>query len=165
MYQLLSSGKRCVWSEDWETLSFSTGVTVHPENVCYRKMEKLCVPDFKEPCVELQAFCAIPFGRSPLSKGWELSQFPQCTIGLEMLFPSKITMQEDETRTLDELADHTTWYELRSKIKAIAPMLWIDYNGKRYNTHIRVSPKARKDLANFHAIREIGIPVPETLKP
>lgn len=161
LYQLLSSGKRCVWSEDWETLSFSTGVTAHPENICYRKTDKLRVPDFREPCVELRTFCAIPFGNSPMSKGWELSQFPQYAVGIEMLFPSKITTKAGETRTLRELADHTTWDELCGRIKAIAPILYIDYNGKRYNTRIRISANARKDLANFHVMREIGITVPE----
>lgn len=161
LYQLLSSGKRCVWSEDWETLSFSTGVTAHLENICYRRMEKLCVPDFREPCIEIRGFCAMPFKGSPMSKGWELSQFPQYTLGVEMLFPSKITMKGGRTRQLEELADHTTWDELRGRIKAIAPILYIDYNGKRYNTHIRVSASARKDLAAFHAVREIGITVPD----
>ena len=161
LYQLLSSGKRSVWSEDWETLSFSTGVTAHPENICYRKMEKLRVPDFIEPCIELRAFCVLPFKGSPMSKGWELSQFPQYTFGIEMLFPSRITMDHGEIRTMETLADHTTWDELHGRIKAIAPTLYIDYNGKRYNTHIRISASARKYLAKFSAVREIGCTVPD----
>ena len=161
LYQLLSSGKHCVWSEDWETLSFATGVTAHPENICYRKMKKLSVPDFKEPCIEIRAFCALPFKDSPLSKGWEPSQSPQYTVGIEMLFPSRITMDHGEIRTTETLADHTTWDELRGRIKAIAPILYIGYNGKRYKTRIRISASARKDLVKFYAVREIGITVPD----
>lgn len=161
LYQLLSSGKRCVWNEDWETLSFWTGVTAHPENICYRKMDKLCIPDFKEPCIEVGAFCVYPFKGSPLSKGWELSQFPQYTCGVEMLFPSKIEMKDGESRTIEELADYAAWGELRGRIKEIAPTLHIDFNGKKYNTHIRVSANARKDFAAFYAVREIGILVPD----
>ncbi len=160
LYQLLSSGKRCVWCEDWETLSFSTGVTSCPENICYRKMDRLSVPDFKEPCVEIQAFCVRPFKNSPVSKGWEISQSSQNTIGLEMLFPSKTIAEENQVREFESLSDHATWNELRTRIKKIAPMLYIDYQGKNYNTRIRVSSKARTDLSNFYVLREIGISLP-----
>ncbi len=160
LYQLLSSGKRCVWSEDWETLSFSTGVTSCPENIRYRKTNRLSVPDFKEPSVEIQAFCVRPFKSSPVSKGWEISQSSQNTIGLEMLFPSKIIAEENRVRDFESLSDHATWNELRNRIKKIAPMLYMEYNGKQYNTRIRVSSKAKEDLSNFYVLHEIGLSLP-----
>ena len=157
LYQLLSSGKACSWSEDWERLSFSTGVTAHPENIRYRKTNRRSVPDFKEPCVELQAFCVRSFKGCPVSKGWEISQSPQNTVGLEMLFPAKITAEGNCPREFEALADHTTWNELRRRIQKIAPVLYIDWDGKKYNTRILVSPDARKDFQNFYVLKELDI--------
>ena len=160
LYQLLSSGKACSWSEDWERLGFSTGVTDHPENICYRKTNRRSVPDFKEPCVELQAFCMRSFKDFPVSKGWEISQSPQNTVGLEMLFPAKITAEGNCPREFETHADHTTWNELRGRIQKIAPVLYIEWNGKKYNTRIRVSSDARKVFRNFYVLKELDISLP-----
>ena len=157
LYQLLSSGKQCVWSEDYDILGFSIGVTAHPENCCYSGTGRWKIPNFSEPCVELQAFCVRPFGNTPLSKGWEISQCPQNTIGIEMMFPRKITPNQKETQSFETLADHTTWEDICKRIKTIAPNLYIMHNGKKYNTRIRVSQEAKKDLQKFYSVQNLGI--------
>ena len=156
-YELLASGKRCVWSEDYKDLGFSTGVTGHPENIRYKKGEKLNIPDFTEPCVELKAVCAVPWKGCPLSKGWAISQFPQFAIGLGLFFPSKISNENGEIKRCENLADNDTLNEIRRRIKAVAPVLKVFYDGKTVSSGIRVSNDARNDLRNFNAVKEIGV--------
>lgn len=158
LYQLLASGKRCVWEEDYPLLGFMTGVTAHPENCIYTKKGKgLLVPDFKEPCIELRVYCAVPFGKTQFSKGWMVSQFPQYAFGIEMMFPSKVTYEDGTVVLFDQLADSEAWKEIITRIKAIAPMLHISSEGKDINTHIRVSPEAKKELSAFSTIQERGL--------
>ncbi len=158
LFELLASGKRCVWEEDWPLLRFNTGVTAHPENCIYvKKRGGLLVPDFKEPCIELSVFCAIPFGRSPVSIGWLISQYPQYAIGLEASFPSRITRDDGSIVLFDQLTDHGTWNVIIKRIKAIAPMLRIRHEGKTFGTRIRVSRKAKESLEGFSALKESGL--------
>ena len=158
LYELLASGKRCVWEEDHTMLGFTTGVTAHPENYKYVKRGKgLLIPDFKEPCVELSVFCAVPFGKTLFSKGWSITQFPQYAFGIEMMFPSKITYEDGTVVLFDQLADSTAWKEITIRIKAIAPMFHINSEGKDINTRIRVSPEAKNDLSAFNTIQERGL--------
>lgn len=157
LYELLASGKRCVWEEDYPMLGFTTGVTSHPENCTYAKRGKrLLIPDFKEPCVELGVFCAVPFGKTLFSKGWSISQFPHCAFGIEMSFPSKITYEDGSIMLFSQLSDSVTWKEILTRIKAIAAPLHVCSEGKSINTRIRVSADAKKDLSAFCTIRERG---------
>lgn len=159
LFALLASGKRCEWSKDHSILDFNIGVTAHIENCVYAKAGKgLLVPKFKEPCVQTETFCAVPFGSSPTAKGSFIGTSPQYAFGLAMCFPAKITYtQSGETKSFDELADKETWTELRGRIMAIAPMLYIMNNDKKYNTRIRVSPEAKKSLSDFNAVKESGL--------
>lgn len=157
LYELLSSGKRCVWEEDYDLLGFNTGVTAHLENCLYVKNGKgLLIQDFKEPCIELCVSCAVPFGSTPVSKGWSITQFPQYAFGLCMTIPSKITYEDGTVVLFDQLQDQGTWNALIKRLKSVAPMLHINCEDRNINTRIRVSPEARKDLSAFNAIREGG---------
>ena len=158
LYDLLASGKRCVWEEDHSILGFNTGVTAHPENCIYaKKGNGLLVPDFKEPCVELSVFSAVPFRESQVSKGWLVSQYPQYAFGIEISFPSNITNEDGTSVLFDQLSDHKAWNEINQRIKAAAPFLYIEHNSKRVNTRIRVSPEAKKSLGGFNATIESGL--------
>lgn len=155
LFELLASGKRCVWGEDFPLLGFETGVTAHAENCIYMKKGKgRLIPDFKEPCIELSAFCAVPFGGSPVSKGWSIAHFPQYAFGIEMKFPSKITYENGSVMLFEQLADKDTWNEIIKRIKETTRILYAANKGKKINTRIRVSPAAKGALSSFNAIRE-----------
>lgn len=156
-YQLLASGKRCVWAEDCKTLSFRVGVTSHTENIRYEKTDRLSIPDFIEPCIELESFCAVPYKDNPVSLGWAVHQHPQYLFGLVMCFPLKVTYKDNTVKTFDKLKDRETWCAIHDKLKSFAPTLYIDKNGKKYKSRIRVSSDAKKDALNFNAVRESGI--------
>ncbi|MBR4436037.1 MAG: hypothetical protein IKS90_08105 [Clostridia bacterium] len=158
LYELLASGKRCDWEEDHQYLNFATGVTEHTDNCVYVKHKTgLRVPEFIEPVVELSVFCAVPFGASPTAKGFFVGQFPQYAFGIYMSFPARITYDDGTEKAFSGLADRDLWKKLQSRIKEIAPTLYIRVDGKKYNTRIRVSEEARKALAGFNAVKESGL--------
>ena len=157
LYSQLSSGREFNWQDDWKTVNFNTGITMHIENCKYSPSTKLSIPDFSEPCVYLESFCVISYKGSPMSKGWSITQFPQNTIGLQTSIPKKITFWNGQSRLLEEFADYSTWNDIVSKIKKTTKLLKAEYNGKLFNSNIRVSQKAREDLAHFFVVKELNL--------
>ena len=153
----MSSGKELKWNDDWKTLGFKTGVTAHMDNCKYAPSTHLSVPDFSEPCIYIEPFCVIHYKDTPVSKGWAIHQFPQNTFGLEMSISKRITCLDGQTKTLEEFPAYSSWIDIISKMKKAAKILKVGYNGKVYNTNIRVSQPAKEDLKRFYVINNLSL--------
>jgi len=157
LYSELSTGKKFKWNDDWKTVGFNTGVTANMDNCRYSPATRLSIPDFSEPCIYIKPFCVLRYKDSPVSKGWEISQFPQNTFGLEMSVPKRISYFDGQTKTLEEFTEYSSWIDINSKVKKIAKNLRVEYNGKVYNTKIRVSQLAKEDLERFYVIKDLNL--------
>ena len=157
LYSELSTGKKFKWNDDWKTVGFNTGVTANMDNFRYSPATRLSIPDFSEPCIYIEPFCVLRYKESPVSKGWEISQFPQNTFGLEMSVPKRISYFDGQTKTLEEFTEYSSWIDINSKVKKIAKILRVEYNGKVYNTKIRVSQLAKEDLERFYVIKDLNL--------
>ena len=157
LYSELSTGKKFKWNDDWKTVGFNTGVTANMDNFRYSPGTRLSIPDFSEPCIYIEPFCVLRYKESPVSKGWEISQFPQNTFGLEMSVPKRISYFDGQTKTLEEFTEYSSWIDINSKVKKIAKILRVEYNGKVYNTKIRVSQLAKEDLERFYVIKDLNL--------
>ena len=157
LYSDLLSGKEFKWNDDWKKLGFKTGVTANMDNCKYTPSSRLSIPDFSEPCIYIEPFCVIHYKDTPVSKGWAIHQFPQNTFGLEMSIPKRITYLDGQTKTLEEFPDYSSWIDIISKMKKVARILKVEYNGKVYNTNIRVSQPAKEDLKRFYVIKNLSL--------
>ena len=160
LYNFLCSGQKAEWKTDYNLFELEIGITTHLNNITYKPDSHLSVPSFIEPCVTMGAFCVIPYGNSPITKGWALNQFPENTIGLVIRFPSKIWLYDSkDEKKANELDDYETWIELKKRIRNITAPLKIKNSGKEYNPHIRISEQAKRDLQCFYVIRSLGLEV------
>lgn len=160
LYTFLCSGQKAEWETNFDLFNLDVGITAHLNHISYTPTSHLSVPDFAEPCVTMGAFCVVPFGNMPLTKGWALSQYPENTIGLVMRFPSKIQFAGGKTeQKTTALADYETWNELKKRIRNITTVLKIKNNGKEYNTHIRISNQAKMDLQNFYVKNSLAFDI------
>lgn len=160
LYRFLCSGQKAEWETNYDLFRLETGITAHLDHITYRPASRLSVPDFEEPCVTMGAFCVIPFGNSPLTKGWALHQFPENTMGLVIRFPSRVRFNEGKGEKLaKELDDHETWTELKKRIRKLTAPLKIIGNGRAYDPHIRVSEQAKKDLQGFYVKRSLDFEI------
>lgn len=159
LYDRLAAGDKLLWARDWGFAGLHTGLTDHTENVAYAPTKRLSVPDFAEPCVELQAFAVRAWKDSPLTKGWEISQNPENILGLVMCFPSKVLYPGGGIRTSDTLADVTVRDTIRSRLKTFTKPLKVTNGEKTVNTRIRVSEAAKADLRQFFFMKDSGLTI------
>ncbi len=160
LYRFLSSGQRAEWKANYNLFEIEIGITRHLNNMVYKPGTLLSIPDFIQPCVTMGPFCVIPYGDSPLTKGWSLSQFPENTIGLVIRFPTKIRFCESgEEQKADMLDDYETWIELKNRIRSITVPLKIKNNSKEYNPHIRISEQAKIDLQCFYVKKTLNFEI------
>ncbi len=159
LYARLAAGDKLLWARDYAIAGLHTGLTDHMENVIYTPSARLSVPDFAEPCVELQAFAVRAWKDSPLTKGWEISQNPENILGLVMCFPSKVLYPGGGIRTSDTLADVTVRDTIRSRLKTFTKPLKVTNGEKTVNTRIRVSEAAKADLRQFFFMKDSGLTI------
>ena len=73
-----------------------------------------------------------------------------------MSIPKKTSYFDGQTKTLEEFSNYSSWIDIVSKIKKAAILLKVEYNGKTYNTNIRVSQTAKEDLERFYVIKDLN---------
>ena len=164
LYEKLKKGNQLVWKTDYMIAHFSTGITAHLENCIYRPAERLCIPDFAEPCPFIDTFCFYPW-KNQLTTSASPTQFPENVCGLCLYFPSKAEYEKDTEKHRagivadTELDDFETYQTLVERIKSITKPLKLEWGGKMRRTAVRISENAKKDFSDFYFIASNKIAV------
>ena len=161
LYQKLRNGSILNWKNDYGIAGLSTGITQHIENCKYQKTAKLSIPDFSEPCIDIDAFCFYIY-KNQFSTSFWIGQFPENICGLCIRFPSKVEFHSPDKQTsrtvMDiDLADYNTYNTLITKIKSITKPLVMEWNDQRKRTTVRISAEAKKDIEHFHFVTSNNI--------
>lgn len=159
LYRRLSAGDRLIWEQDYPLVGAQTGLTAHLENCTYTPHTLRRIPDFLEPCVNLEPFCFELMPSGQLSTSFYCGHFPEKVCGLMLYFPRKIEYikpterHEEGFANREEMADFATFQRLKEQIGAITKPLRLKIFEKTYRTAVRVSPKAKTDLQNFWFVK------------
>ena len=147
LYERLKNGDQLDWKQDHQTVFLQTGLTGNLSSCAYKNTNKLCVPDFSEPCAFAETFCLV-LQRGQLSAAGWVGQFPENTVGICIGVPKKVEFS-DGTKTLEELADHQAYERLILRIKSLTKPLKLQIGEKIYRPSVRVSQQAKGDLQRF----------------
>ena len=113
--------------------------------------------DFDEPCAVLRHFplylSAAKDGKPSLSISASSIQYPEKTVGLELLFPKQIQYPCGEgyssLQATKDLASYQDFELLRNRIKGFTKPLRLMVSGKEVRPRVRISRNALKDIDSF----------------
>lgn len=116
--------------------------------------QKYLLDDFDEPCVIISHFPMHIYtssnGKSTLTISASTSQFPEKTLGLELLFPKQIQYGCDGDYTplqaTKDLMSYQDFLIIRDRIKGITKPLRLIVTGKETRPKIRISQNALNDI-------------------
>lgn len=122
---------------------------------------------FDEPCAMLQYIPLYVYKKADGSAQYTLScsvtQFPQEILGLQLFFPKWIQYPCDggytQLASTKDLASYQSYLTVLQRIKSLTKPLRFVLDGREVRPNIRASVQARKDLANFWALRKYEIRV------
>lgn len=164
LYQKLKSGARFNWKADYELVSLRTGITDHLENCVYQPTNRLSVPSFYEPCVDMDIFCFLYY-EGKLWTCYGTEQFPQNVCGVRLKFPPKVYFEPNNPKYPEgfveqkKLDDYSTYETIVNRMKSITKPLKLEFDGKLFRPSVRISTEAQKDMENFFFIRSNNITI------
>ena len=173
LYEKLAAGIRLEWKEDWRLLrAFGAASSLEKHRYGYHSHfyegKRYVYRGFDEPCAIIQQFpLFVPQGgREKLVTNTSVTQFPESTVGLELLYPKRIQfvrpgeevtyIMYETTQSLDSYQDYTL---LRDRIKKITKPFRVIVEGKEVRTRIRISPEALKDVDKFYFFKANNVTV------
>ena len=115
---------------------------------------KYQLADFDEPCAIISHFPLHIYttsnGNPSLTISASTCQFPEKTVGLELLFPKQIQFACDgyytPLQTTKDLVPYQDFLIVRDRIKSVTKPLRLFITGKELRPKIRISQNALKDI-------------------
>ena len=123
--------------------------------------------DFDEPCPIIGYFPLYLFTSTQkkltLTISASVSQFPENTVGLELLFPKQIQYFNGEgygpLQTVKDLESYQDYLSIQNRVNAITKPLRLIVDKKEIRPRVRISKNALEDFQNFWFVKENQIQI------
>lgn len=115
LYDVLVSGKKLIWKQDYKILDVQTAIADNLNKCSYTdvfldgnnsQFYKLC--DFDEPQVGISLFCLKIDCNKKLNSKCSLIQFPEFVVGLSISYPKKVIFST-KTLNYDEIESYRVY--------------------------------------------------------
>ena len=168
IYQKLITGQKVTISDigNFIEIGITQSLEVHKYGQLHTyRGKKYLSKDFDEPCAILRLFPmylnASKDDKPSLTIRASSIQFPENTVGLELLFPKSIQYpcgkDYSPLEPTKSLVSYQDYLILRDRIKTITKPLRLIYQDEEFRPRVRISKEALHDIDRFRFLQQNDI--------